>query len=119
MQAVDIALVTTGGSTLVSCLAAGSLPNEAYPSESMAAVNVGVVIGPPGRCNVWRTREQFRIRERSIRRNPISTDLLESGMPAYQCHGCGESFSATVENGYGTYEFRECPRCGSRKTTLR
>lgn len=39
-------------------------------------------------------------------------------MPHYHCHACGHSFSVTLENDYGTYEFERCPRCGSGKTTL-
>ena len=39
-------------------------------------------------------------------------------MQDYYCHGCGREFLVDVENDYGTYEFRRCPRCGSAKTTL-
>lgn len=39
-------------------------------------------------------------------------------MTDYYCHECERGFSAEVDNEYGTYEFRRCPRCGSAKTTL-
>lgn len=39
-------------------------------------------------------------------------------MEAYRCHDCGDSFEATVDNPYGTYEFERCPNCGSARTTF-
>lgn len=39
-------------------------------------------------------------------------------MATYQCHECGERFSASIENQYGAYEFVRCPNCESAKTTL-
>ena len=39
-------------------------------------------------------------------------------MPDFECHDCGLTFTADVENAYGTYEFTRCPNCGSGRTTL-
>ncbi|MFB6129393.1 MAG: hypothetical protein ABEJ28_01060 [Salinigranum sp.] len=39
-------------------------------------------------------------------------------MQEYHCHECDRPFKTTIENDYGTYEFRRCPHCGSAKTTL-
>jgi len=35
----------------------------------------------------------------------------------FMCHECGDSFTAGVDNEWGTYEFIRCPACGSAKTT--
>ncbi|MFW5937785.1 MAG: hypothetical protein ACOCSN_02485 [Halanaeroarchaeum sp.] len=38
--------------------------------------------------------------------------------PRFTCHACGAAFDAPVQNKWGLYEFRRCPRCGSARTTL-
>ncbi|RRJ31489.1 cation:proton antiporter domain-containing protein [Halocatena pleomorpha] len=58
MQELNIFLVTVGGLTLVLSLIAGLMQNKAYlPSEPMAAVALGILIGPAGmgfaRLTTW------------------------------------------------------------------
>lgn len=36
----------------------------------------------------------------------------------YYCHRCHRAFGAALENEWGMYEFKRCPRCGSARTTL-